>query len=239
MSDTTVQKRSATQSVVQAHDDVLRASETAARESWKLQTAIVSISNKDGLDVLGRIFAKYNVHVIATTGTHASITNTLDESTRSAFELTEISVYTDYPYNLNGRLKTLHPKVQAGVLAIRGFHDRIMKDSVKAEYIDLVVANLYPFDRAVKEDMTFFECIENIDIGGPALIRAGAKNHACVTVVVEPSDYSALESELERSGGRLSPEFRRKMAQKAFKLTSDYDGQIAQWFASKASEKAK
>ena len=212
------------------YQEVLNASKEAAGQSWPLRTAIVSISNRDNLETLVRIFERFAVHVIATTGTHASLSE-IARDKHSSFKLTEVTKYTGYPHNLNGRLKTLHPKVQAGVLGIRKFHDHVMKDKdVDAEYIDLVVANLYPFDETIKRGADFFECVENIDIGGPALIRAGAKNHACVTVIVDPTDYRALETELIQSEGRISPEFRRKMAYKAFSLTANYDTHIANWF---------
>lgn len=211
-----------------AHEDVLKASKEASREFWPLRRAIVSISNRDNLELLERVFEKFNVDVIATTGTYKSLLELADGAHRS-FPLTEITKYTGKEYNLNGRLKTLDRTVQAGVLAIRNFHDEVM-DREKAKYIDLVVVNLYPFREVVRSGADFFESVENIDIGGPTLIRAGAKNHVCVTVIVDPSDYELLGEELERNSGKVSPEFRRKMACKAFKVTSEYDTHIANWF---------
>jgi phosphoribosylaminoimidazolecarboxamide formyltransferase/IMP cyclohydrolase len=209
------------------HYSELLAASDAVPDLMSICTAIATVSDKAGLSNVGSVLAKFGVEVIATEGTAAHLQSHKDEG----LILTDLTDYTGYPENLNGRLKTLHPKIQAGLLAIKGYHDDILKkETVQAKFIDLVIANLYPFEQAVARDSEFFECIENIDIGGPALLRAGAKNHACVTVICDPADYDALIAELNRYEGKTSRAFRRKCAQKAFDLTSRYDKAIAAWF---------
>ncbi|HEY7248535.1 MAG TPA: hypothetical protein VH678_32120 [Xanthobacteraceae bacterium] len=208
------------------HSDLLAASE-AVPDLLPVKTAIATVSDKAGLIELGLELAKHNVEVIATEGTAAH----LRPLEQNGLVLTDLTAYTRYSESLNGRLKTLHPRIQAGVLAIKGYHDDVLaKEGVEARFIDLVIANLYPFEAVAARSSSFFECIENIDIGGPALLRAGAKNHACVTVICDPADYQLLIKELEAQGGKTSLEFRRMCAQKVFQLTSEYDGRIAAWF---------
>jgi phosphoribosylaminoimidazolecarboxamide formyltransferase/IMP cyclohydrolase len=208
------------------HADLLAASR-AVPDLISARTAIATVSDKAGLLKLGQELAKFGVEVIATEGTAKQLRS------QKNLTVTDLTDYTGYPENLNGRLKTLHPKIQAGVLAIKKYHDDILqKETVQAKFIDLVIANLYPFEETVARGSEFFECIENIDIGGPALLRAGAKNHACVTVICDPADYGSLIAELNRHGGKTSRAFRRTCAQKVFELTSQYDQAIASWFES-------
>jgi phosphoribosylaminoimidazolecarboxamide formyltransferase / IMP cyclohydrolase len=217
-------RRTASTTTHSDHADFLAASE-AVSELLAVRTAIATVSDKQGLLELGCELAKYRIEVIATEGTAKHLREL------KGLILTDLTAYTGYPENLNGRLKTLHPKIQAGVLAVRGFHDEILsKPGIQAKFIDLIIVNLYPFERVVGRGAPFFECIENIDIGGPALLRAGAKNHACVTVICDPADYDPLIAELQRHGGKTSLDFRRRCAQKVFKLTSKYDAAIAAWF---------
>jgi phosphoribosylaminoimidazolecarboxamide formyltransferase / IMP cyclohydrolase len=218
--------KNAPQKMHSDHSKLLEASE-AVPDLVSVRTAIATVSDKTGLLELGRELGKNHVEVIATEGTAKHL------STVDGLRITDLTGYTSYPENLNGRLKTLHPKIQAGVLAIKGYHDDILaKEGVEAKFIDLVIANLYPFERVVDQGAPFFECIENIDIGGPALLRAGAKNHVCVTVICDPADYGELISEIRRYDGKTSLEFRRKCAWKVFQLTSKYDAMIATWFES-------
>lgn len=208
--------------------DLLRASE-AVPDLLPVRTAIATVSDKTGLSQLGPALAKFDVEVIATEGTAKHFRTIKDKK----LKITDLTDYTNYPENLNGRLKTLHPKIQAGVLAIKGYHDEVLqKKGVQAKFIDLVIVNLYPFKEAVARNSAFFDCIENIDIGGPALLRAGAKNHACVAVVCDPMDYDELIAELNRYDGKTSLAFRRRCAQKVFELTTNYDRAIASWFES-------
>jgi phosphoribosylaminoimidazolecarboxamide formyltransferase/IMP cyclohydrolase len=144
-----------------------------------------------------------------------------------------VSEVTGFPEMLDGRVKTLHPKIHGGLLAVRG---NGAHDAQAAEHgiapIDLLVVNLYPFEATVAEGGAFAECIENIDIGGPALIRGAAKNHAGVTVVVEPGDYGRVLAEMRANGGATTLELRRQLAAKAYARTAAYDAAISGWFAS-------
>jgi phosphoribosylaminoimidazolecarboxamide formyltransferase/IMP cyclohydrolase len=206
--------------------DLLAAS-NAVPNLLAVQRAIATVADKTGLAELGSELAKYSIEVIATEGTAEH----LRSSGRSGLTVRDLAEYTQYPENLSGRLKTLHPKIQAGVLAIRGYHDEnLAKEGVEAQFIDLVIVNLYPFEQVAARNASFFECIENIDIGGPALIRAAAKNHVCVTVICDPNDYDELTKELSRYDGKTSLDFRRSCAHKVFQLTSEYDRAIASWF---------
>jgi len=207
------------------HSELLTASE-AVGDLVPVRTAVISVSDKSGLEQLGVGLSKYSVHAIATEGSADYL-----RSVAKGLKLTGLSEYTRFPENLNGRLKTLHPKLQAGVLAIKKFHDTAL-EKIDAQYIDLVVVNLYPFEKTVRSGASAAECIENIDIGGPALLRAGAKNHPSVCVISDVNDYSALLGELNRNKGSTSLAFRRRCAQKVFELTSKYDASIAAWFQS-------
>jgi len=160
------------------HSELLKASE-AVPSLLPVKTALATVSNKEGLTELGETLAEFGVEMIATAGT----ANELRPLESKGLRLSNLAMYTEFPENLNGRLKTLHHKIQAGVLAIRGLHDAILKEE-KAKFIDLLIVNLYPFEETIARSTEFYECIEYIDIGGPALLRAGAKNHACVTAIL-------------------------------------------------------
>ncbi|MEA2874830.1 MAG: phosphoribosylaminoimidazolecarboxamide formyltransferase / cyclohydrolase [Hyphomicrobiales bacterium] len=197
----------------------------AVPDLMPVKVAVASVSNKAGLLELGQELANFGVEIIATEGTTKHLRS------NGQIALTDLTGYTGYPENLNGRLKTLHPKLQAGVLAVKGYHDgKLAEKAVAAKYIDLVIVNLYPFRETVANSSNFFECIENIDVGGPALLRAAAKNHSCVAAVCDPSDYPELISELRRHNGHTTSEFRRRCARKVFELTAEYDKAIADWF---------
>jgi phosphoribosylaminoimidazolecarboxamide formyltransferase/IMP cyclohydrolase len=144
----------------------------------------------------------------------------------------DISELTGFPEMMDGRVKTLHPKVHGGLLAVRdnAEHAASMKEH-DIGAIDLVVVNLYPFAQTVAKGASRDEIIENIDIGGPSMVRSAAKNHAYVTILTDPSDYDNLIAELEESGGKTSYDFRRKCAAKAYSATAAYDSMISQWFA--------
>jgi len=209
------------------HSELLKASE-AVPSLVPIKTALASVSDKEGLAELGETLAELGVEMIATEGTAKEL-KPLESKGLTLFDLT---TYTGFPENLNGRLKTLHHKIQAGVLAIRGHHDQILNRE-SAKFIDLLIVNLYPFEQTAAKNGDFYECIEYIDIGGPALLRAGAKNHACVTAICDPGDYQDLIKELKLNKGHTSLGFRRKCAMKVFELTSTYDRAIAAWFKSK------
>jgi phosphoribosylaminoimidazolecarboxamide formyltransferase/IMP cyclohydrolase len=213
------------------HSALLAASE-AVPDLIAIRTAIATVSNKSGLSELGAQLAKYGVEVIATEGTAKHLQGLREKG----LALSDLTDYIDYPETLNGRVKTLHPRIQAGVLAIHGYHAQALRHPrVQAKFIELVIVNLYPFEQVAARNASYFECIENIDIGGPALLRAGAKNHVCVTVICDPDDYDPLARELERYEGKTSLEFRRRCAGKVFERTAAYDRAIASWFASHQS----
>jgi phosphoribosylaminoimidazolecarboxamide formyltransferase/IMP cyclohydrolase len=209
------------------HSELLKASE-AVPSLVPVKTALASVSDKEGLAELGGTLAKFGIEMIATEGT-ASELRSLESK---GLKLSNLTAYTGFPENLNGRLKTLHQKIQAGVLAIKGVHEPVL-EKIEAKFIDLLIVNFYPFKETVARSKEFYECIEYIDIGGPALLRAGAKNHACVTAICDPNDYKELIQELEKNSGHTSLNFRRKCAMKVFELTSNYDRAIADWFKSK------
>ncbi len=147
--------------------------------------------------------------------------------------------HTGFPEMMDGRLKTLHPKVHGGLLAIRGNaeHDAAAQKHGIAP-IDLLVVNLYPFEATAAKGAPFAECIENIDIGGPAMIRAAAKNHAGVDVVVDPDDYASVLAEMAQHGGATTLELRKALAAKAYARTAAYDAAISGWFAAELGERA-
>jgi phosphoribosylaminoimidazolecarboxamide formyltransferase / IMP cyclohydrolase len=195
-------------------------------DSWlPVRKAIASVYDKSGLDKLAGVLARFDVEVVATEGTVQHLGKVTPQ-----LRVSDILSYTQYPENLNGRLKTLHPKIQAGVLGIRKHHDAALR-KIDAEFIDLVIVNLYPFEKTVASGADFFACIENIDIGGPALLRAAAKNHACVAAICDPADYEELIDQMEKNNGGTTRAFRRKCAEKVFEHTARYDAAIARWFS--------
>jgi len=190
----------------------------------RIRQALISVSDKTGLDELARALARLGVSILSTGGTARQLS-------ASGIRVTEVADYTGYPEMLDGRLKTLHPKIHGGLLARRDVPDHMaaIKDA-GAEPIDLVVVNLYPFQQTVaRSDCTLDEAVENIDIGGPTMVRAAAKNHAGVAVVTDPADYAAVIAELERRGGSLSAATRLALAKKAFAHTAAYDAAIANY----------
>jgi len=190
--------------------------------------ALLSVSDKTGVVAFARGLAGLGVKLLSTGGTAKALME-------AGLAVTEIGDYTGFPEMLDGRVKTLHPKVHAGILARRDVKAHAAALEAHAiPPIDLVVVNLYPFRETVaKEDCTLDDAIENIDIGGPTLLRAAAKNWQHVGVVVEPSDYDALLAELARNGGVLSAATRFALAQKAFSHTASYDGAISNWLTAR------
>jgi phosphoribosylaminoimidazolecarboxamide formyltransferase/IMP cyclohydrolase len=197
-----------------------------------VRRALLSVSDKTGLDSLARALVERGVDLVSTGGTAAKLRE-------SGGTVRDISDLTGFPEMMDGRVKTLHPKVHGGLLAVR---DNPEHSSAMAEHdiapIDLVVVNLYPFEATVARGAGREEIIENIDIGGPSMVRSAAKNHAFVTIVTDPADYDELLAELDANGGATSLEFRKRMAAKAYALTASYDSAISQWFA-KADQKQK
>lgn len=187
--------------------------------------ALISVSDKTGLVDFARGLAGCGIELISTGGTRSALAN-------AGLAVREVSDLTGFPELLDGRVKTLHPKVHGGLLAIRENpeHEAAMLAHGIAP-IDLLVVNLYPFEAAVERGSSFADCIENIDIGGPAMIRAAAKNCADVTVVVDPADYAKVLSELAAHGGCTTRAMREALAQKAFARTAVYDAAISNWLA--------
>jgi phosphoribosylaminoimidazolecarboxamide formyltransferase/IMP cyclohydrolase len=189
-----------------------------------IRRALISLSDKSGLDQLATGLAKAGVELVSTGGTAAKLRE-------NGFAVREISELTGFPEMMDGRVKTLHPKVHGGLLAVRDNAEHVAamaKHGIGA--IDLVVVNLYPFEATLAKGAPREEIIENIDIGGPSMVRSAAKNHDSVAIVTDPADYAELLDQLEREGG-TDLAFRRKLAAKAYALTGAYDSMIASWFA--------
>ncbi|MDP6270702.1 MAG: bifunctional phosphoribosylaminoimidazolecarboxamide formyltransferase/IMP cyclohydrolase, partial [Alphaproteobacteria bacterium] len=178
-----------------------------------IRRALVSVSDKSGLVELGRALAARQVEILSTGGSARALAE-------AGVPVTEVSQHTGFPEMMDGRVKTLHPKVHGGILALRddaGHLEAMTEHQIGA--IDLVVVNLYPFEATVAGGADFATCIENIDIGGPAMIRSAAKNHACVAVIVDVDDYAELLAELAANDGAVSAELRRRLAAKAYART--------------------
>jgi len=191
----------------------------------KIKRALLSVSDKAGLAELGLALAKRDVELVSTGGTAKALRG-------AGLKVVDISDLTGFPEMMDGRVKTLHPKVHGGLLAVRDNPEHA--DAMKAHdigAIDLVVVNLYPFAQTVARGAERDEIIENIDIGGPSMVRSAAKNHNFVTIITDPSDYDNLISEMEETGGATHLGFRTRMAAKAYAATAAYDAAIANWFA--------
>jgi phosphoribosylaminoimidazolecarboxamide formyltransferase/IMP cyclohydrolase len=203
-----------------------------ATDIVKIGRALISVSDKAGLVELARALAGGGVELLSTGGTAAALSG-------AGLAVLDVAQITGFPEMMDGRIKTLHPRLHGGLLAIRSepAHQAAMIANDIAP-IDLLIVNLYPFEAALKRGASFEEKIENIDIGGPALIRGAAKNHDDVVVVVDVADYPALLDELARNDGSTSLAFRRRMAQKAYARTAAYDAAIANWLAEETNESA-
>jgi phosphoribosylaminoimidazolecarboxamide formyltransferase/IMP cyclohydrolase len=195
-----------------------------------IRRALISVSDKTGLTALARALHGHGVAILSTGGTARAIQE-------AGVPVTEVSDHTGFPEMLDGRVKTLHPTIHGGILGLRGntAHEAAMAEHRIAP-IDLVVVNLYPFESTVAKGADFATCVENIDIGGPALIRAAAKNHAGVTVLTDPEDYESVIAEMHGHGGRVPLALRRQLAARAFARTAAYDAAISRWFAGEIGE---
>jgi phosphoribosylaminoimidazolecarboxamide formyltransferase/IMP cyclohydrolase len=194
--------------------------------------ALISVSDKSGVVEFARALAGFGIDLVSTGGTR----NTLADA---GLRVIDVSALTAFPEMMDGRVKTLHPAVHGGLLGIRG--NRAHEEAMRAHGIrpiDILVVNLYPFEETVARGADFAACIENIDIGGPAMIRAAAKNHDDVAVVVDTGDYPALLEELKAHGGKTTVALRRKLAAKAFARTAAYDAAIGNWFANELGQQA-
>jgi phosphoribosylaminoimidazolecarboxamide formyltransferase/IMP cyclohydrolase len=191
----------------------------------KVRRALLSVSDKSGLDVLGAALARHGVEIVSTGGTAKALRE-------AGLDVRDISDLTGFPEMMDGRVKTLHPKVHGGLLAVRDNAEHVAAmEAHEIGAIDLVVVNLYPFAQTVARGAERDEVIENIDIGGPSMVRSAAKNHASVAIVTDPADYARLIGELDGAAGATSYDFRRYLAGKAYAATAEYDATIASWFA--------
>jgi len=190
--------------------------------SITIRRALLSVSNKEGLLDFARALRSRGVTILSTGGTAALLRE-------DGIEVTDVATVTGFPEIMDGRVKTLHPKIHGGLLGRRGLDEAVMAQH-GIEPIDLVAVNLYPFAATVaRPGCSVEDGIENIDIGGPAMVRASAKNHERVTIVVDPLDYGTVLTEIDRESGGVSAATRRRLATKAFAHTAQYDAAVASW----------
>jgi phosphoribosylaminoimidazolecarboxamide formyltransferase / IMP cyclohydrolase len=198
----------------------------------RISRALISVSDKTGLIDLARALARRGVEIVSTGGTRKALAD-------AGIAVVDVAELTGFPEMMDGRVKTLHPNVHGGLLAIRrnSQHAAALKEH-GIRPIDLLVVNLYPFEETVAKGADFDTSVENIDIGGPAMIRAAAKNHEDVAVVIEPQDYDLLLAEMNQHGGMTTLALRRKLAAKAYARTAAYDAAISNWFAAQINDPA-
>ena len=197
----------------------------------RIQRALISVSDKNGVVEFSRALSELGVEIISTGGTASLLRD-------NKIPVKDVSEVTGFPEMMDGRVKTLHPKVHGGILALRDNPQHVAKMKEHSiSPIDLVVVNLYPFEATVARGASFEEIVENIDIGGPSMVRAAAKNHQHVGVIVDPADYDPIVAELKQNGGSLSPETHFRLFCKAFEHTARYDGAISNYFSSLDEDK--
>ena len=191
-----------------------------------IHRALISVSDKDGLENFARQLRDHGVEILSTGGTYRALE-------AAGIPVVEVSAHTGFPEMMDGRVKTLHPMIHGGILAVRDNVDHAAAmDEHAIAPIDLVVVNLYPFEETIaKEGATRDECVEQIDIGGPSMVRSAAKNHKFVAIVTESDQYPELLAELQDNEGGLTDGFRRRLAQRAFARTASYDAAIAGWLS--------
>jgi len=190
----------------------------------KIERAIISVTDKTGVVDFARSLAGFGVQILSTGGTAKAMRD-------GGVTVTDISEYTGFPEMLDGRVKTLHPKVHGGLLGMRSNPEHVKTmEQHGIKNIDMVVVNLYQFEKTVaKQGVTLDEAMENIDIGGPSMLRSSAKNFRDVTVIVDPSDYDKVLKEMKENGGATLLKTRFSLAKKVFKLTHNYDGAISRY----------
>ncbi len=195
-----------------------------------IRRALLSVSDKTGLVAFAQNLAKRGVTLLSTGGTAKALK-------AAGLAVTDVCDVTGFPEIMDGRVKTLHPAIHGGLLAVRGDaeHRRVLAEH-GIEPIDLAVINLYPFEEVRASGAPYHASVENIDIGGPAMVRASAKNHAYVTIVTDPEDYTAVIGEMDGQGGALTYATRQRLAAKAFARTAAYDAAISGWFAETLGE---
>ncbi|MFL6805964.1 MAG: bifunctional phosphoribosylaminoimidazolecarboxamide formyltransferase/IMP cyclohydrolase, partial [Xanthobacteraceae bacterium] len=198
----------------------------------RVSRALLSVSDKTGLVAFARALAEHGIELVSTGGTAKALA-------AEGLSVVDVADLTGFPEMMDGRVKTLHPGVHGGLLAIRADKDHVAAMQAHGiRPIDLLVVNLYPFEETVAKGAGFADCVENIDIGGPAMIRAAAKNHADVAVVVEPADYAPVLAELKAHGGATTLALRQRLAANAYARTAAYDAAIANWFADRLADPA-
>ncbi|OEY65687.1 bifunctional phosphoribosylaminoimidazolecarboxamide formyltransferase/IMP cyclohydrolase [Marinobacter sp. X15-166B] len=201
----------------------------ANQANTPVRRALISVSDKTGIVEFARALTQLGVELLSTGGTFRLLQD-------NQIQVTEVSDYTGFPEMMDGRVKTLHPKIHGGILGRRGTDDDVMSTH-QINPIDMVVVNLYPFESTVANpDCDLATAIEHIDIGGPTMVRAAAKNHNDVAIVVNSSDYGRILAELEQSGGQLGYDTRFDLAVKAFEHTAGYDGAIANYLGGRTSD---
>jgi phosphoribosylaminoimidazolecarboxamide formyltransferase / IMP cyclohydrolase len=199
-------------------------------KTQKITRALISVSDKNGLVEFAKQLAGYGVEILSTGGSAKKLAD-------AGIKVREVGDYTGFPEMMDGRVKTLHPKIHGGLLQRRDLKEH--QDAAKKHDIppiDLIVVNLYPFRETVKKGADFDTCIENIDIGGPAMIRAASKNHDFVTVVTDPAQYEDVLKEMKEHQGATTLDFRRKLAAAAYAHTGAYDAAISSWFAAQLKD---
>ena len=190
-----------------------------------IKRALISVSDKSSLTELGHALVRHDIEILSTGGSAQCLRD-------AGVPVTDVADHTGFPEIMGGRVKTLHPKIHGGILARRGHAgDEAAMADHDIDAIDLVVINLYPFEQTVAADQDYATCVENIDIGGPAMIRAAAKNHAAVTIVTDPGDYGDIIAALAENGGTIPQEYRARLAAKAFARTASYDSAISSWLS--------
>jgi phosphoribosylaminoimidazolecarboxamide formyltransferase/IMP cyclohydrolase len=197
---------------------------TRRNRMGKIQRAIISVTDKTGIVDFARSLSKFGVEILSTGGTAKALRD-------GGLSVTDVSDYTGFPEMMDGRVKTLHPKVHGGLLGMRDNPRHVKSMNLHGiRPIDMLVVNLYQFEKTVaKKGVTLEEAIENIDIGGPAMLRSAAKNFKDVTVIVDPADYEVVLEEMEKTGGETNMKTRFHLARKVFRLTHRYDGAIADY----------
>ncbi len=191
-----------------------------------IRRVLISVTDKAGIVEFARKLSAYGVEILSTGGTAAQLRN-------GGLAVKDVSDYTGFPEMMNGRVKTLHPKIHGGLLALRDNPEHMQAIAAHGiGAIDMAVINLYPFeDTVAKPGCTLADAIENIDIGGPAMLRASAKNYRFVTVLTDPADYEAVLEEMQETGGKVSEATNFRLAVKVFQLTARYDAAISTWLA--------
>jgi len=205
-------------------------SEVKPNDSVRIARALISVSDKTGVEEFARFLSTKGIEILSTGGTAKLLKE-------KGIAVKNVDSHTGHPEIMDGRVKTLHPKIHGGILAVRDnlSHQKDMQNN-NIVGIDLVAVNLYPFKQTIsKPECKLEDAIENIDIGGPAMVRSSAKNHKFVTIIVNPDDYKVVMNEIEKTGG-VSQKTRNNLAVKAYTHTAEYDTEISKYLAGKYSE---